>query len=106
MTLIETTQTLEEAQDTNRRMNRRLGATEAELHRLCSKALDQVEDSNELLKAANQTITWRDQSITYLRGDINRLQDEADGGLWGGLALLIWAMTASVIAYMLWIQLP
>lgn len=100
MTLSNTAQTLEEAQDTNKRMNRRLGATEAELHRLCSKAMDQVQDANDMLKAANQTISWRDSSLKYLHDDIARMRLEADERFYGGWCLFIWAMTASIIAFM------
>jgi hypothetical protein len=106
MTLSNSVQTLEEAQDTNRRMNRRLGAVEAELHRLCSKAMDQVQDANELLRASQQLTSTRERTITYLQERQAAYEDQLQGRFVGGWALFIWAMTATIMAFMLYAKLP
>ncbi len=91
-------QSLEDALETNRRLNRRLGSMEHELHALVSKA--QHETGQALDRAASAQRMAHDANAAWYRSmDRGNGTDRAAAIfllLFG--ATLIWAVVATIIA--------
>lgn len=90
-------QTIEEAQDTNRRLNRRLGATEAALHSLVSKSFDQVHEAHSTTRRALDRVAGQQDTIEWLQKK-KQFEDKKKDKVFGGWLLFLWAVGATSAA--------
>ena len=76
-------------------MNRRLGAIEAPLHSLLSKALDHAQAAQVTASQAQYRVASADRTIEYLRDSNKKLQDKLDTRSLGRWLLFAWALAAT-----------